>query len=181
MGESSFEHDCVGAAASRGFTLLELLVALAVAAILLGIAIPSYRSMVQRNAMAASVNDLVGALNYARSQAVTRGRAVYVCPSVDQSSCSPNSGWGVGWIIYAPDPGSDTPTSVNRVRVRGALDADVRISFNGNGNRVIFDANGFAILNAGTFIATAATSPQSTAVKLATTGRVATETTAAGS
>lgn len=159
-----------------GFTLLELIVALAVAAVLIGIAVPSYRSMIQRNAMAASVNDLVGALNYARSQAVTRGRTVFICPSSNQESCSAQSGWQNGWIVYAPDPGSETPSEDNTLNVHGALDGNVAIAFNRSENRITFDANGFALSSNGHFTATASDSGQSTVIRIASTGRVESET-----
>lgn len=168
----------------NGFTLLELLVTLAVAAVLLGIAIPSYRSMVQRNAMTASVNDLVGDLQYARSEAVTRGTRVFVCKSANQSSCATSGGWDQGWIVYSPDPNtsSTAATSGNLLRTRGVLDAQVKITGNsGVQNSVFFDANGFALSSAGTFTATASTSARNTQVVVARTGRIRTDNEVSGS
>ncbi|ERJ17889.1 Pre-pilin like leader sequence protein [Salinisphaera shabanensis E1L3A] len=162
---------------NRGFTLLELIVAMAVAAILLAIAIPSYRSVIQRNSMAATVNDLVGDLNFARSQAVTRGRQVYVCRSNGNNSCDGDGDWSDGWIIYAPDPGSESPNDDNVLRVHGAMTNQISIVGNNNiTSRVFFDPNGFAMGSIGTFTATAHDSAQQTLVVIASTGRIRTET-----
>jgi len=160
----------------HGFTLLELLVTIAVAAVLLGIAIPSYRGVVQRNAMAATVNDLVGDLQYARSQAVTRGQPVHLCKSADNATCAIKGSWSQGWLVYTPDPGSATSTPAgNRLRVHGALDGQVAI--NGTNNtaaEVVFDANGFTT-DFGSFTATADTATRNTRIVISRSGRIRTE------
>ncbi|MBN8772197.1 MAG: GspH/FimT family pseudopilin, partial [Thiobacillus sp.] len=66
-------------AKKRGFTLIELVVTLAVAGILLGIAIPNFQLFVMNNRMASQANDLITALNMARSEAVKRAANVMVC------------------------------------------------------------------------------------------------------
>ncbi|MAS09307.1 GspH/FimT family pseudopilin [Salinisphaera sp.] len=165
--------------ATRGFSLLELLVTIAVAAILLAVAIPSYRSVVQRNAMAATVNDLVGDLNYARSQAVTRGQRVFMCKSGGNSTCNADGDWSQGWLVYAPDPGTTTPTRANTLRVRGALEGQITISGNNNiTSEVFFDPNGFAMGSIGTFTAQGESVTRRTEVVISSTGRIRTEQTA---
>lgn len=173
---------------AHGFTLLELLVTIAVAAILLGIAIPSYRGMVQRNAISAGVNDLVGDLNYARSQAVTRGQTVMVCQSADQLTCSKSAlGWTNGWIVFAPKPGSTTVTNDNRLRVKSALDAQIQIEANNLITETVgFDANGFArkadgSLSNGTFDITGDDTAGTTSVVISSSGRVRSEPGSGGS
>ncbi len=147
---------------SCGFTLLELLITLSIAAILLAVSIPSYRGVVQRNAIAAHANDLVGDLNYARSEAVTRGAPVIVCQSADQQNCTTDEyGWSEGWIVYAPTPPDTQVTVDNRLRVKSTLDGQIQIS--GNSlieDAIAFDARGFArqengSIGAGTFAVTA--------------------------
>lgn len=102
-----------------GFTLLELLVTMSVAAILLVIAAPAYRSFVQRNSMVAQVNDLVGALNYARSEVVSRGQRVYLCQSSDEAHCTDGDDWCNGWVVYSLNPtgSGSSPTGDNIIRV----------------------------------------------------------------
>lgn len=86
----------------RGFTLVELLVTLAVGAILLAIAIPGYAFLANTNKLAAVTNELVVALQLARSEAVKRGQRVTVCKSANasSSSCSNVGGWQQGWLVF---------------------------------------------------------------------------------
>ena len=64
--------------APRGFTLLELMVTLAVLVILITVGIPAFADLVQNNRITAQTNELVSALNVARAEAVKRGRNVQV-------------------------------------------------------------------------------------------------------
>jgi type IV fimbrial biogenesis protein FimT len=92
---------------SRGFTLLELMVVLAIVAILVTLAVPSFKQMIQSNTMSSNVNTFLGDMRYARSEAVRRGGAVVMCrsnlPETTQS-CNGNvgagNGWLTGWIIF---------------------------------------------------------------------------------
>ena len=98
---------------SKGFTLIELMLTLAVVAILLAMAVPSYRSFVQGNRVASQANALLRALAYTRSEAVKRAAVISICRSSNQSSCGGN--WADGWIVFndvgrdgALDTGTDT-------------------------------------------------------------------------
>lgn len=163
-----------------GFTLMELLVALAVAAILVTIAIPSYRSLVQRNTMTAAVNDLVGDLNFARNQAVTRGQRVYICKSSGNATCADTGDWSQGWLVYAPDPGTDTPTADNLLRVSPPIESQISIEGNNNiVSKAFFDANGFAMGSIGSLVAHGDGTNQETRIVVAGTGRIRTETSTA--
>lgn len=90
-----------------GFTLIELMVTIAVGVILLTIAAPSFKEIIQNNRLATQVNDFVTALNLARSEAIKRGVRVTVCKSANSTSLTPacsndNSGsnWQVGWMVF---------------------------------------------------------------------------------
>lgn len=169
----------MGAANVRGFTLLELMVTLAVAVVLLTIAIPSYRSVVTRNSVAANANDLVGSLNYARSEAVSRGTTVYVCASQNQTTCRNDSIWSDGWIIYAPaaDASAATPDADNRLRVHGATGSGFSVVSN-DPTPLSFNADGFAIIGR-TFTLQTEDHQSTTTVTVASTGRVESDSTAA--
>lgn len=87
-----------------GFTLIELIVTLAISAILIGLAMPSLGSLVGDSRMSATVNTLVHSLQSARSEAIKRSVPVGVCASlspVDESAaCDSAAGYTDGWIVY---------------------------------------------------------------------------------
>ncbi|MGA7800126.1 MAG: GspH/FimT family pseudopilin, partial [Gammaproteobacteria bacterium] len=79
--------------------------ALGICAILLTQAVPSLQHFIQRNRLSAAVNRFSASLQYARSEAVRRGRRVVLCPSVDLHSCAASEQWGQGWIVFADSDG----------------------------------------------------------------------------
>lgn len=87
----------------KGFTLIELMVALVLLVVLLGIGVPSFRAMREGAAISAVSNDLVTALSFARNDSIDKGANVTVCSSNDQVNCS--GGWGNGWIAIRAGTG----------------------------------------------------------------------------
>lgn len=83
----------------RGFTLFELMVTVAVAALILSLGVPGFMSFVQNNRAATHSNDLVTALNLGRSEATRRGSAVVMCSSANGTSCSGSNDWSTGWVL----------------------------------------------------------------------------------
>lgn len=86
----------------QGFSIVELLVALAVAAVLMGIAIPGFSEFVARQRTIAAVNQLIGAIHFARSTAITRRTTVALCPA-EQAVCSARNQWHLGAMIFKDD------------------------------------------------------------------------------
>jgi type IV fimbrial biogenesis protein FimT len=86
---------------SQGMTLIELMAAIAVLGIMLALAIPSFRGITANNRTIAATNDLVTALNVARSEALRRSGNTVVCTSTNQASCSGSTDWANGWIVFA--------------------------------------------------------------------------------
>jgi type IV fimbrial biogenesis protein FimT len=81
-------------------------VVLAISAILLTLAAPSMRDLIERNSVASNVNALMSTLSFARAEAMKRGMMVAVCRSADADtaatpSCSPGTDWASGWIVFA--------------------------------------------------------------------------------
>jgi type IV fimbrial biogenesis protein FimT len=92
---------------SGGFTLLELMTAVAVTAILLTIGVPSFTSIMRNNQIAAQSANLVQALNLARSEAIKRGIRVSVCPAAaGGNACVATPTWSNGWVVFTDDFGA---------------------------------------------------------------------------
>jgi type IV fimbrial biogenesis protein FimT len=85
-----------------GLTLIELLVTIAILAILLSIAVPNFITFVQNSRLIGQTNDLVTSLNYARSEAIKRGVRVSVCSRLDNTTCSSAGvfNWDAGWLVF---------------------------------------------------------------------------------
>jgi type IV fimbrial biogenesis protein FimT len=84
-----------------GFTVVELMVSLAVAAILIGFALPAFNDFIDQRRMASRGNDMILAINYARSEAGRRGEAV----SVQAASPTADNEWGGGYCVVVGTPG----------------------------------------------------------------------------
>lgn len=83
-----------------GATLLELLMVLAISAILLGIAIPGFAAFSTSSRLANTTNSMLASLHLARSEAIKRrGRAV-LCPSSTGTDCVAQGGWHLGWLLF---------------------------------------------------------------------------------
>ncbi len=97
----------------HGFTLIELMVAITVAGILLGIAVPAFNSFLQNDRDTGQVNSLVQSLSYARSEAVKRAspNGITICPSANGAACDAGP-WTEGWIVIYIDPIIPANTSV---------------------------------------------------------------------
>jgi type IV fimbrial biogenesis protein FimT len=92
-----------------GFSITELLVVTVIVAILLAIAVPSYKYMTNSSRMSSEINSLLGDLQYARAEAIKEGQTVSLCVSSNGTTCSGSFAWANGWIVF-PDPNqNDTP------------------------------------------------------------------------
>jgi type IV fimbrial biogenesis protein FimT len=87
-----------------GFTLVEVIIVVVIAAILAAVAMPNLAEFLRNNRRAAVLNDLVTAVNYARNEAITRGLRVTLCQSTDGASCTGappgNGNFAAGFIVF---------------------------------------------------------------------------------
>lgn len=88
-----------------GFTLLELLVTVAIVAIVLSIAVPSFQAQILNNRSIALGEDFASAINLVRSEAVKRAGRVSLCASKDGATCSGN--WTDGFIAFVDKATTD--------------------------------------------------------------------------
>jgi type IV fimbrial biogenesis protein FimT len=86
-------------ARQKGFTLLELLFTIAVAAIIVSFGVPGFMNFIDNNRAVTHTNDLVTALNLARSEATRRRSTVTVCSSTDGATCGAGNDWSTGWVV----------------------------------------------------------------------------------
>ncbi|SEG76895.1 GspH/FimT family pseudopilin [Marinobacterium lutimaris] len=128
-----------------GFTLLELMVSIAVLAILLSIGIPSFSSFIDSSQRRAISEGLASAVKVARSEAVTRGVETTLCRRNSAgNACSNDANWSVGWLVI-PNASGAAP-----VRVWDALPARYTLSQNGGAGPITFTAMG-SVQNEGVF------------------------------
>jgi type IV fimbrial biogenesis protein FimT len=133
---------------TKGFTLIELMVTVAVVAILIAIASPSYRFLVLNNRMAAQSNEMLSALQLARAEAVNRGTRVSVCKSANGTACTTALTWAQGWIVFIDGgtagtvDGSDTvlrvfPALAGGSTLVGIGNVSNFVSYQGNGTTTL--------------------------------------------
>lgn len=127
---------------ARGFTLVELMVTLAVAAILMMIAVPSFRGIIASNRLNAAANELVGALNTARMEAIQRNAGAQFCSNLAANNTADTLGKACGTnggAVYALSNGAAALVRaapgglVAPVQLSGATGNIVAIRFNGQG------------------------------------------------
>jgi type IV fimbrial biogenesis protein FimT len=106
-----------------GFTLVEAMVVIAISAILMVLAAPSMRNLIESNGVSDSVDSLTGSIAFARAEAIKRGVPVAICPSnaatTGTVACETGTEWANGWIVfvdYAGDGALATNDSVLRMQ-----------------------------------------------------------------
>lgn len=88
----------------HGFTLLEMMIALAVLAILATVGIPSFSAARASSRLTAVANEFVATVQLARSEAIKRNRVVKLCVSTDGETCAASVNWNNGWVVQTvPD------------------------------------------------------------------------------
>jgi type IV fimbrial biogenesis protein FimT len=128
---------------NKGFTMLELMITLSIAAILLAVAVPSYQSVMVQSRLTTQANELMTALHYARSEAVKRGVRVTICKSSDGTACTSGGSWQDGWLIFSDAGTTGTVDGGDEIlRVFPALNGSTLEGGSNFGNWISYRSNG---------------------------------------
>jgi type IV fimbrial biogenesis protein FimT len=130
------------AAGCRGFTLIEVLIALAVLALLAGVAVPAWSGASAAAHAGAAQSSLLGSLTRAISHAAVAGSEVVLCPG-DASGCRDSYDWSGGWVAFA-DPDGDGVRDPGEpvLQTQPALAAGIHLRSTRGRRRLVFQPNG---------------------------------------
>ncbi len=156
-----------------GFTLLELLATLTIAAILALLVVPTFHTLLMNNRMSTQIDELMTALQGARSQAISRQQHIVLCPSIDQVTCLNSSAWQTGWIMFADRNNNQQFDRMDRpLRVHNTTNKGLSISGSNGRQRIVLRPDGTAGGSNASFTFCDARGPgQARAVMLALNGR----------
>ncbi|MGE0581483.1 MAG: GspH/FimT family pseudopilin [Steroidobacteraceae bacterium] len=129
---------------NAGFTLMELMITLALAAVVLSIGAPSFGEFRRNNRLTSVGNEFLGAVQTARTEAIKRQVPVAVCPSGNPTDAAATCTAGAfsGWIVFVDtDNDCDRDAAEDVVRVGATIDASLTAA--STGNCASFGANGF--------------------------------------
>lgn len=119
----------------KGFTLLELVITIAIIAVAMAIAVPSMATFMRNAELTSISNSLLASINTARSEAMKRGMNAMVKP-VDSTN------WRKGWIVFVDVARDGDPSNATNIRITSQ--AEIPSYFDVTGFNVKFDASGYA-------------------------------------
>lgn len=137
---SNFQNKAEG-----GFTLIELIVAIAIAAILMMVAAPSFVSFQRNSELTSITNSLLAASNAARAEAMKTGLNAFVVPTGNGDN------WASGWVVFVDRDRDNSYSATNdsTVMIQGAVPSYITITGTGNAaitsaSYIMFDSSGYA-------------------------------------
>ncbi len=135
---------------NRGYSLIELLVTVAILGILLAVSLPNFSDTIENNITNSQAKLFMTSLNLARSEAIKRGTNVGICPSNDGLDCDAAS-WSTGWVVFV-DVNGDADGATGSIDVGDII---VRVFDALGANSVLTGTTNFLEYNSLGFSATA--------------------------
>ncbi|WP_310154748.1 GspH/FimT family pseudopilin [Luteimonas sp. 3794] len=130
-----------GCGAAAGFTMVELMVTVAIIGILAVVAVPAMTGLINNSRLSGLSGEVVSAVQFARSEAVRRNARVTLCASADGLACSNAADWS-RWIVLAPDNTSGGTDVV----LDGVAPGNAQVS--GPAGRIVFRPSGLVVSQA---------------------------------
>ncbi len=155
---------------ARGFTLVELLVTVSIAAVLLAVAAPALVQATANGRLAAHVDAFSGSTRLARSEAIKRNASVTMCVSSNGSTCE-TGGWEKGWIVVVG-------TTV--LHKEGPASNNVRMTATGSVATLVYDSTGVGATAATVTVCSSSGGAAERVVSVSATGRVSSRRTQTG-
>lgn len=88
----------------QGITIIELIITLSIAMVLIAVAVPSFQTVMTTNTLSTATNTIISSIALAKSEAVTRGKRVSICPSRNTNDAEPvcdiDGHWSDGWVVF---------------------------------------------------------------------------------
>jgi len=135
---------------NKGFSLVELIVALTIAGVLMAIAAPALQKFVSSNRLTGQVNDLMADINLSRSEAIKRNVTTGVCvTAAGGASCVTSGNWANGWLVYYDNAGTNVI-----LKVHAALTGKNTLTSPGSVDQIVYSRNGLISSGTGQFTLT---------------------------
>lgn len=130
-----------------GFTLTELLITIALLAIMAQIALPAWQEFISKNRSQALMHSVESAIHHARSMAVTHRIKTELCGSLDQNHC--HSDWSKGWLIR--EAAADAASQNTPLHIHSLDEPELKLQWAGFQQRIIFHNSGLSSASNGRF------------------------------
>ena len=131
----------------KGFTLIELMITIALLAILLFVAVPNFSGFVASSRLTASKELLISSVAFARSEAIKRGESVAVCRTDDAATCigtsqgAGNADWSEGWLVFLDADDDQTVDADELIKVYTGVADSISIEYS-RGDVFVYEGTG---------------------------------------
>ena len=129
--------------AQAGLTLIELMIVMAIAAMLLGVAVPAFSGGLEAARSLEARSSLLSSLQSAASRAALTGVHGVLCPSLDGTACADSADWSAGWLVFMDLNASRELEGGERIlHIQPPLSGKVHLRSTAGRTRIVFQGNG---------------------------------------